>query len=395
MTQQFRTKNLWVRVVGMAALAAGAVAHANRIQTNTAAETSVAGSAIISPEVRSSTPMRELWVTQMRDSKISVLSFPEGEVQEEICLSPGTQPHITTFYSGAYAYISGLGNGTLSIVDANSLSLVETLKFAPAAVHQGKVSPDGTTMLVSVLSTQMVHKVAVDEAKQSWMPVDSVSFAPLEKRPVCAIFRADSQRAYVSTLPDGIVIVDVPSMAILGTLNTDGFIACGMIKPSADADHAVIAASGGGGHIYTLDMTNDTLVDRGTLGAASWHSFIMTPDESLGFGSSPDSDEVVMIDLTTDPVTNLGTLLLEPLPGSPNNQPDAMGGGEVIVDGTLPVSLRAAGQVALVDVASPETKTFVEITDPSPPGTFDPMTCIGCSVHGIAVRPIVERASTR
>jgi len=272
MTQRFRTKNFWVRVVGMATLAAGAVAHANRIQTNTAAEKSVEGSAIVSPEVRSSTPMRELWVTQQRDSKISIFSFPEGEVQEEICLPPGTQPHITTFYSGAYAYISGMGNGTLSIVDASSLKLVETLKLAPALLHQAKVSPDGTTMLVSVLSTQMVHKVAVDEAKQSWMPVDSVSFAPLEKRPVCTIFRADSQRAYVSTMPDGIVIVDVPSMAILGTLNTDGFIACGMIKPSADADHAVIAASGGGGHIYTLDMTNDTLVDRGTLGAAGWQA---------------------------------------------------------------------------------------------------------------------------
>ncbi len=46
----------------------------------------------------------------------------------------------------------------------------------------------------------------------------------------------------------GIAIVDVPSLTILGTLATDGFVACGMIKPSANADHAVVAASGGGGH---------------------------------------------------------------------------------------------------------------------------------------------------
>ena len=37
---------------------------------------------------------------------------------------------------------------------------------------------------------------------------------------------------------DGIVIVDVPSMTILGTLPTDGFVACGMIKPNPRADHA-------------------------------------------------------------------------------------------------------------------------------------------------------------
>jgi len=171
-------------------------------------------------------------------------------------------------------------------------------------------------------------------------------------------------------LPSGIAIVDVPSMTILGTLATDGFVACGMIKPSANADHAVIASAGSGGHIYTLDMTNDTLVDRGPLGAADWHSFNMTPDETLGFGSSPGIDQLVVVDLTTDPVTNLGTILLQPLPGTGNNQPDAMGGGE-----------------AIVDAEDLEVKKFIEITSPSPPGTFSTATCIGCSVHGVTVRP--------
>jgi len=246
-----------------------------------------AAALLLTPErAVSRRPPRELWVTQQRDSKVTILSFPKGELLQEFSL-PGTQPHITTFHSGAFAYISGMGNGTLSIVDADSRQLVQTLTFAPALCHQGKVSPDGTTMLVSVISTQMLHKVAVDEANRSWTPISSVSFVPLGKRPICTVFRADSQRAYVSMLPSGIAIVDVPSLTILGTLATDGFVACGMIKPSEDADHAVVASSGGGGHIYTLDMTNDTLVDRGTLGAADWHSFNMTADETLGFGSSP------------------------------------------------------------------------------------------------------------
>ncbi len=334
----------------------------------------------------SSVPRRELWVTQMRDSKISILSFPKGELLQEFSL-PGTQPHITTFHSPAFAYISGMGDGTLSIIDANSRQVVQTLSFALTLCHQGRVSPDGTTMLVSVIGTQMLHKVAVDEANRSWTPDGSLSFASLGKRPICSVFRADSQRAYVSTLPNGIVIVDVPSLTILGTLATDGFVACGMIKPSEDADHAVVAASGGGGHIYTLDMTNDTLVDRGTLGAADWHSFNMTPDETRGFGSSPSTDQVVVVDLTTQPVTNLGTILLQPLPGTGNNQPDALGGDTPIVDGTMPVSLRAAGQVALIDADDLEIKSFIGITTPSPPGTFSAVTCIGCSVHGVTVRP--------
>ncbi len=303
---------------------------------------------------------KELWVTHQRDNNISVLSFPSGKLLDQFSLPDGTRPHVTTFHSGAYAYISGMGNGTLSIVNAKTRQLVQTLTFGPALCHQGKVSPDGTTMLVSVVSTRSLYKVAVDEANQSWTPVGSVEF-PEGKPPVCTVFSADSQRAYVSTMMDGIVIVDVASMKILGTLPTDGFVACGMIKPSADADHAVVAAGGHGGHIYTLDMTNDTLEDRGTLGAASWHSFNMTPDEALGFGTSPNSDEVVIIDLTTDPVTNLGTIVMQQLPGTGNNQPDAMGGGEPIVNGTLPVSLRASGQLALVNTITGRIKRSIEL----------------------------------
>ena len=336
---------------------------------------------------QSEKPSKEIWVTRQGESAISILSFPNGNLLGQITLPSGTQPHITTFHSSAFAYVSGMGNGTLNIIDANSRQLVKTLTFAPALCHQGKVSPDGTTMLVSVVSNQTLYKVAVDEANRSWTTVGSLSFAPLGKKPVCTVFRADSQRAYVSLMPSGIAIVDVPSMTILGTLPTDGFIACGMIKPSDSADHAVIASSGSGGHIYTLDMTNDTLVDRGTLGAADWHSFNMSPDETRGFGTSPKSDELVTIDLTTQPVTKLGTIPLQPIPGTGNNQPDALGGGQPIVDGTLPVSLRSAGQVALIDAGSLEIKSFIPITSPAPPGTFSTMTCIGCAVHGVTIRP--------
>ena len=65
--------------------------------------------------------------------------------------------------------------------------------------------------------------------------------------------------------------------------------------------------------------------------------------------SSRRVDAVDLIDLTTQPVTKLETILFQPLTGTGNNQPDAMGGGVVIVDGALAISLRAAGQVAPVD----------------------------------------------
>ena len=73
-------------------------------------------------------------------------------------------------------------------------------------------------------------------------------------------------------------------------------------------------------------MNTETLTDRGVLGAAAWHSFVMTADGTRGFGTSPLSDEVIVVDLTTTPVTNVGSIVFDQVPGVGKNQPDALGG---------------------------------------------------------------------
>jgi hypothetical protein len=80
---------------------------------------------------------KELWVTHQRDNTISVLSFPRGKLLDQFSLPDGTRPHITTFHSGAYAYISGMGNGTLSIVDAKSRQLVADADLWARALPPG------------------------------------------------------------------------------------------------------------------------------------------------------------------------------------------------------------------------------------------------------------------
>jgi hypothetical protein len=259
---------------------------------------------------------------------------------------------------------------------------LQTLPLAPGLAHQAKPSPDGSALLVSVISAKRVVKVAADEQARTWTVAGSLDLGtPTGKAPICTVFRGDGQRAYVSLLPSGIAIVDVPSLMLRGTLETDGFVACGMVK-SAAGHSVMIASSGGGGHIYKLDLTNDTLTDQGTLGAADWHSFNMTADGTRGFGTSPQSDEIILIDLATQPVTKLRTVLLQPRPGTGNNQPDSIG-YEPIVGNLLPVTLRAAGQLALISLADLAVK-FVSI---SPPTSFDPKTCAGCAIHGVTVRP--------
>lgn len=211
---------------------------------------------------------RELWVTSQGTDTVYVLSFPQGEIVDQLALPAGAGPHITTFYGGRYAYVSGMGNGTLYVVDADQRRVVQALKLAPGGAHQARVSPDGAAMLVSVVPSRTLFKVAVDEAGEAWNVVGSVSLEPLDRTPICAVFRADGQRAYVSLLPDGLAVIDVPSMTVLGTLPTDGFVACGMI---------------------------------------------VTPDATRGFGTSPQSDEVVVVDLSAERARAVRTLLLDPL----------------------------------------------------------------------------------
>jgi len=78
-----------------------------------------------------------------------------------------------------------------------------------------------------------------------------------------------------------------------------------------------------------------------------WHSFVMTPDGTRGFGRSPLSDEVIVTELT----------------------------------------------VALVNAHDLKLRSIVNLEPPAP---FNPMTCGpvgaptgpgGCAVHGVTPRP--------
>jgi len=343
------------------------------------------------PSDRAKRP-KELWVTSQGSNVIYIRNFEDLSPINRINLPAGAGPHIITFHTPNFAYVGGMTDGNVYVIDANTRQIVKILKVGPTLAHQVKVAPDGKTAIVSLISTRTVTQLLVDEAARGWSLGASLDIgAATGKAPICTAFRADSRRAFISLNPSGIAVIDVPTMAYLGQIPTDGFIACGMIK--RDADHIVIASTGGGGHIYTLDMTTETMTDRGTVGAASWHSFNMTPDGTRGFGSSPLSDEVIVIDLTTTPVTSVRSIRFDQVPGVGNNQPDAFGGGEAVYGNVLPVGLRAAGNVALVNAHNLELRTIVNLEPPAP---FNPMTCGplgpptspgGCAVHGVTPRP--------
>jgi len=322
---------------------------------------------------------REIWVTLQATDRIAILHGARGQgARETIELPAGTGPHITTFsLDGKYAYVSGMGNGALDIVSVDTRQVVQALHLGPAATHQAKTSPDGSSLLVAQVASKSLIKVRASEAGQTWTPEASLSFAAAGKAPICTIFRDDGQKAFVSLNPSGLAIVDVATMTIDATLPTNGFIACGMVK-SEDGRTVTLAANGGGGHVYRLDTATGALADLGTIGAVDWHSFNMSPDGKIGFGTVPRGDELRIIDLTTNPVSTIAALRLDPTPGAANDQPDNMG----VAGDFVYVSLRASGKLAIVNYRQ-QTVSYIDL---APAATsINPANCLGCALHGVAV----------
>lgn len=326
----------------------------------------------------------EVWVASQGTDRIFIVKDAAGSGQvETVPVPPGTGPHLVTFSpSGRYAYVSGMGNGKLEIMRVDSRTIVETLSLAAGGTHQAKPSPDGKVLLVAQIPTLKLISVAVDEPTESWRVTGEVQLA---RAPICTIFRDDGQRAYVSLLPSGIAVVDVPTMTVRKTLETDGFVACGMAK-SHDGKTITLASSGHGGHIYRFSTVTDQLEeDVGTVGAQDWHSFVMTPNEKLGIGTVPRGDQVVFVDLGGEKESFAESVALDGTQGMNNDQPDNM----AVHGNLLYVGLRASGKLAIVEIQ----QRRVSYVDLSPPAGLNPMNCAGCAVHGVSVRSLPSGAS--
>ncbi len=327
----------------------------------------------------------EVWVTHQAADTISILHpllALQGGPVETISVPTGSNPHIITFSpDGKFAYVANMGNGNLIVINATSRQTLNSMNFGPTLTHQAKASPDGSVLLVSQIATKTLFKVVANEAAPSWTLAGSLSFASIA--PVCSVFRDDGLRAYVSLLPSGIAIVDLPTMSLLGTLPTDGFIACGMIK-SHDGGRVFIASAGSGGHLYELDTATDALVDTGhTIGAGSWHSFNISPDEKTGFGTSPLVDQLQIINLSSGTSFPLG---LNPSDQTGGDQPDAV----AVQGNNVYVSLRVSGKLAVINTQS-QSLDYIQLEHPS--ASINPANCMGCALHGVAIRPVTTTTS--
>lgn len=167
---------------------------------------------------------------------------------------------------------------------AEDRQIAATLDLGATFTHDTKPSPDGSILLSANRDTGMLTKIAADEEAETWTAVGSLHLAEVTGRaPMCVAFRSDGQRAYVSLFgpAGGIAIVDVSTMALLGTWPTAGSVSgCGLAK-SSDGRTIFYNSAGGTGHFYRLDTATDTLTEDTGYGliGAGLHGLVVSANE--------------------------------------------------------------------------------------------------------------------
>jgi len=96
---------------------------------------------------------KELWVTSQDSSILFIRNFEDLAPIDQIRLPANAGPHIITFHTPDFAYVGGMTDGNVYVVDANARQVVQTLNVAPTLAHQVKVSPDGSVALVAVFAS--------------------------------------------------------------------------------------------------------------------------------------------------------------------------------------------------------------------------------------------------
>lgn len=320
----------------------------------------------------------EAWAPAQDSGKVYVVRGrrPAEEVTDPAVLNP----HLINFSdSGDYAYVSDVGNGKLNIFEADDRELVASLTFASVGndTHQAKPSPDTSVLLVARrVPARTLHKVLADEDSESWtVSPQQLSFGPT-RAPICTVFRADGERAYVSLAPSGIAVVDVATMTLVtdtsagsdGIFDTNGAVACGMSE--AGDERTVYVSSNGGagstsGTLYQLDTISDTLMPVMTVQGTDLHFLDLSRNDRRVYITARGSEALKIVDLRKGTVDDVS---LDPTPGPLNDQPDGvnMNGGRAFValknSGKLAQVGHGGGSVHYMDLAPPSANALPHVT---------------------------------
>src|SRR5262249_15007294 len=78
---------------------------------------------------------KELWVTSQGGNVLFIRNFEDLSPIDQIDLPAGAGPHIITFHTPDFAYVGGMTDGNVYVIDANARRVVQTMNVAPTLAH--------------------------------------------------------------------------------------------------------------------------------------------------------------------------------------------------------------------------------------------------------------------
>jgi YVTN family beta-propeller protein len=184
----------------------------------------------------------EIWVANQGLDKVQVLDgriFPIiAEIELDQDGQPATsKPHMLLFSPDyRFAYVANVGTGTVTIIDASSKKIVAQIPTGKGA-HAPVPSPDGERVFVANPGDNTVTEIMTDTRRRSFNMGRTITTGT---RPICLMFTADSQKAYVSlggdpkaedpTQTGGIEVIDVTRGEVIKRFPNTGKNGCGLIR---------------------------------------------------------------------------------------------------------------------------------------------------------------------
>lgn len=247
---------------------------------------------------------------------------------------------------------NGQGVQSLQVVDAATSQVTQTIRYrSPKSLFAGLAfSPDGTTAYASGGGDELVHTYSVaDGALTEGVPIALPLTNP-------AGMKVNLYPAGLAATPDGSALVvadhlgDAASVVDLAT-DTVSTVAVGhapyAVAVSADSTTAYVSNQGGN-TVSVLDLTSGAPTVRATLTVGTHPNALLLHDATL-YVADGDSDEVSVVDVTSDTVTR--TIDLAPYVGAQvGSNPTGLALSSD--DATLYVTNSGNNDVAVVDTAT-------------------------------------------
>lgn len=303
----------------------------------------------------------EYWVALQDTDAIAIVSG--SRVQTRLDVPTGTGPHsIDVSPSGDFAYVAGVGNGDLHVVDVAARRIVSTLDLGAKGTHQARPTPDGRLLLVTQMETKQVVAVDVDEAGRSWTKSRALT---LPKEPICTAYADGGRIAFVSMKPDGLAMIDTTAMTVTKEIATDGAVQCGLAE-SPDGRSIYVSSNGTGGHVYRLDPSSGEMTDLGLkLDAKDLHGLALDETGAVAYLSAREDDALKVVGMSGGTVRKVA---LDRRSGELDKPDQVRVSGDTVV-----ITMRTTGELALVDRNSLAAR-FVRLAAPS-----------ANAVHGVVV----------